>query len=129
MTPRPPSSSGRQHGHVQSASMVAKSLAKDAWRRFRVPVGTMALPKRWEMLVISGLGTGWTGKPITYGGSCGPDTVEHVGSQGDGDEEIFGVADAHYVAGFVLGEPGCAGVYTIFFFKINDELGFGYGEE
>ena len=45
--PRPPSSSGRQHGHVQSASMVAKSLAKDACRRFRVPVETMALPKRW----------------------------------------------------------------------------------
>ncbi len=74
----------------------------------------MALPKRWEMLVISGLETGWAGKPITYGGPCGPDTVEHVGSQGDGDEEIFGVADAHYVAWFFLGEPIGAGVYTEF---------------
>ena len=53
--PRPPSSFGRQHGHVQSASMVAKSLAKDAWRRFRIPVGTIALPKRWwEFFRISG---------------------------------------------------------------------------
>ena len=45
--PRPPSSCVRQHGHVQSAWMAVKSVANDAWRRFRVPVGTMALPKRW----------------------------------------------------------------------------------
>ena len=55
-------------------------------------------------------------KGITYSGSGGPDAVEHVGSQGDGDEEVFGVADAHYVAGFVLRQPVRAGVYTLIFF-------------
>lgn len=48
----------------------------------------------------------------TYSGPRGPDTVEHVRPEGDGDEEIFGVADAHYVARFILREPVCAGVYS-----------------
>ena len=48
----------------------------------------------------------------TYSSSRGPDTVEHVRSESDGDEEIFGVANAHYVAGFILREPICAGIYT-----------------
>ena len=60
----------------------------------------------------AGWRTGWAGDHDTYGGSCGPDTVEHVGSQGDGDEEIFRVADAHYVAWFVLREPIGAGIHT-----------------
>lgn len=50
----------------------------------------------------------------TYSSSRGPDAVEHVRSEGDGDEEVFRVADAHYVARFVLGEPVRAGVYTGF---------------
>ena len=56
----------------------------------------------------------WVGgeKGCTYGGSGGPDAVEHVGSEGDGDEEVFRVADAHYVARFVLREPICAGVHA-----------------
>ena len=56
----------------------------------------------------------WACRKRTYGGSCGPDTVEHVRAEGDGDEEILGVADAHYVAGFVLREPVCAGIYAEF---------------
>ena len=52
------------------------------------------------------------GREDTYGGSGGPDTVEHVGSEGDGDEEVFRVADAHYVARFILREPVCAGVHA-----------------
>lgn len=117
--PRPPSSWGRQHGHVQSGSMVAKSWVKDAWRRFRVPVETMALPKRWHQSFrisrsrIDGLGgVGWG--EVTYSGSRRPDTVEHVGSKGDGDEEIFGVAHAHYVARFIRRKPVCAGIHTGF---------------
>lgn len=113
--PRPPSSCGRQHGHVQSASMVAKSLVKDAWRRFKVPVETMALPKRWRRSCASvdrRMMDG--GKADTYGGSRGPDTVEHVGSEGDGHEEIFRVAHAHDVARFVLREPVRAGVHAGF---------------
>ena len=62
---------------------------------------------------------GWLGlkgkvgeRADTYGGSGGPDTVKHVGSEGDGDEEVFRVADAHYVARFVLREPVCAGVHA-----------------
>ena len=54
-------------------------------------------------------------KGDTYGGSGGPDAVEHVGSEGDGDEEVFRVADAHYVARFILREPVCAGIHARFF--------------
>ena len=78
-----------------------------------MPVETMALPKRCgETLVIIrnqgliGLGNN------TNGSSCGPNAVEHVRSEGDGDEEIFGVADAHYVARFILREPIRAGVHA-----------------
>ena len=57
----------------------------------------------------------WAGRgEVTYSGSRRPDAVEHVGSEGDGDEEIFGVADAHYVARFVRREPVCAGVHAGF---------------
>ena len=56
----------------------------------------------------------WTVRGRTYSGSRGPDAVEHVRSEGDGDEEVFRVADAHYVARLVLGEPVRASVYTGF---------------
>lgn len=68
----------------------------------------------------AGSGTGGRGTD-TYGRPRGPDAVEHVRSEGDGDEEIFGVADAHYVAGFVLREPVCAGVHAGF---LGDQLVF-----
>ena len=58
----------------------------------------------------------------TYGGSGGPDTVKHVGSEGDGDEEVFRVADAHYVARFVLREPVCAGVHAGGFYPRSDSF-------
>ena len=96
--------------------MVVKSWVKDAWRRLRVPVETMALPKRWhQSFRISRLRVDRLGvRGVAYGGSRRPDTVKHVGSEGDGDEEIFGVADAHYVAGFIRREPVCAGIHTAF---------------
>ena len=89
-----------------------------------MPVGTMALPKRWwregfprQFVRFEGwldwvLGKSGGEKGDTYSGSGGPDTVEHVGSEGDGDEEVFRVANAHYVARFVLREPVCAGVHA-----------------
>ena len=92
-----------------------------------MPVGTMALPKRWwregfprQLVRFEGWldwvgGKRGGGKGDTYRGSGGPDTVEHVGSEGDGNEEVFRVADAHYVARFVLREPVCAGIHARFF--------------
>lgn len=65
-----------------------------------------------EELRISRSTNKWAEKGTTYGGSCGPDTVEHVGSEGDGHEEIFRVADAHDIARFVLREPVRAGVHA-----------------
>jgi len=50
---------------------------------------------------------------MAHSGPGGPDAVEHVGSQGDGHDEVFGIAYAHYVAGFVLGKPVCAGVDSV----------------
>ena len=47
---------------------------------------------------------------VAYGGAGGPDAVEHVGAEGDADDEVFGVADAHYVSRLQLWEVGCAGV-------------------
>ena len=41
------------------------------------------------------------------GGARGPDAVEHVGSEGDGNEEVFWVTYPHYVAGFLDWEEGC----------------------
>lgn len=43
-------------------------------------------------------------------GARGPDAVEHVGAEGHGDDDVFGVADAHDVAGLVGGEDGGARV-------------------
>lgn len=65
----------------------------------------------------------------TYGGSGGPDTVEHVGSEGDGDEEIFRIADAHDVAGFVLWEPVGAGVHAVGGFVFHDQPIFRLRDE
>lgn len=80
-----------------------------------MPVETMALPKRWRSRMSVGRESVVDrGGGDTYGGSRGPDTVEHVRSQGDGDEEVFGVADAHHVARLVRREPVCAGVHTGF---------------
>lgn len=62
-----------------------------------------------------GVGGKGGGEANTYGRSRGPDAVEHVRSEGDGDEEIFGVADAHHVAWFVPREPVRAGVHAGFF--------------
>ena len=65
--------------------------------------------ERWLDWVFGGRVKGEGG---TYGGSCGPDAVEHIGSEGDGDKEVFWVADAHYIARFVLREPVCAGIHA-----------------
>ena len=46
--PRPPDERGRQHGQVQVEETGRKSVAKEEWRRLRVPVEVMALPKRCE---------------------------------------------------------------------------------
>ena len=46
MIPRPPADWGRHVVHLQVGSRGVKSLAKAALRMLRVPVGTMALPKR-----------------------------------------------------------------------------------
>lgn len=54
----------------------------------------------------------WRTGNNTDSSSCGPNTVEHVRSKGDGDEEIFGVADAHYIARFILREPIRAGIHA-----------------
>lgn len=43
----------------------------------------------------------WGGEG-TYSSSGGPDTVEHVCAESDGYDEVFRVADAHYVSGFML---------------------------
>lgn len=51
--PRPPSLTGRQHVQVQSGSMGEKSVAKEAWRRLRLPDEVMALPKRWMDISIN----------------------------------------------------------------------------
>lgn len=48
----------------------------------------------------------------TYSGPGRPDTVEHIGSEGYGHDEVLGVADAHYIAGFILREPGRARIDT-----------------
>ena len=52
-------------------------------------------------------------KGATYGGPGGPYAVEHVGAEGDGDDEVFGVSDAHYVARFVLRQPAGARVDSV----------------
>lgn len=51
------------------------------------------------------LGLGELRGKWTYGCASRPDAVEHVGAESDGDDEVFGVSDAHHVTGFVLGEP------------------------
>ena len=37
-----------------------------------------------------------------YRCSCGPDAIEHVGAEGDGDDEVFWVTYTHYITRFVL---------------------------
>lgn len=51
---------------------------------------------------------------LTYSGSGRPDAVEHVGAQGDGYDEIFGVANAHYISRLFGRKPVCACIHTEF---------------
>lgn len=58
-----------------------------------MPVDVMPLPKRWGLLAPgSYVGGGIWGAGNAYGGAGGPDAVEHVCAEGDGDDEIFWVA-------------------------------------
>lgn len=64
---------------------------------------------------------------LTYSCASGPDAVEHVGAESDGDDEVFGVSDAHDIAGFVPREPIGAVVdsmgFTIRHLATEDEKG------
>lgn len=59
-------------------------------------------------------GEGEGGNRKTYGGSGGPDAVEHIDSQRNGHDKIFRVADAHHIARFLGWEPVGARIDTEF---------------
>lgn len=107
--PRPPWSSGLQQMQVQSDSILLKSLANEAWRRLRVPVEVMALPKRWSRFGLASEEMS-TRVDLTHSSSRWPNAVEHVCSQRNRNHQVFGISDAHHIAWFVLRQPVGAGI-------------------
>lgn len=111
--------------------MGRNEVAKKLLRRFRFPREVMALPKRWrekgqlrsaltyrlgigrrhEMLAMVGRGT--IADLGTYSSTGRPDAIEHIGAEGYGDNEVFGVADTHYIARLVWRKPVRADVNAV----------------